>query len=63
MNKSDVIAGGFMMAAGIYIWSYHYFHPDKFSPRLTRKVCNWACFAIVVCGLVTTLARIVIKDK
>jgi hypothetical protein len=61
MNRMDVLVGGMLIAMGIYAMSYIHFHPEKLSPRMSKKTFNWLCIVGIVCGAFTTIARVLFR--
>jgi hypothetical protein len=51
-NPPPTFIGALFLAMAIYRRSFYYFHPEKFSPKFTRRMANWFTATIALSGVV-----------
>jgi putative copper export protein len=51
-NPPPAFLGSLLLAGAIFLRARYYFHPEKFSPKFTRRMVNWLTGIIAVCGIV-----------
>jgi hypothetical protein len=61
-HGDDVFVGGLLIAAGIYAFAYHYFHPDKISPKISSKQFRWLCVIMIIGGAFVAFSRVIFRD-
>jgi hypothetical protein len=58
-NPPPTFLGALCLAMAIYFRAFYYFWPQKFSPKLTRRMANWLTAIMVVGALVLIISAAV----